>query len=350
MAAKKKKITSQLLRDHMFEMTELVEGEKGWPFHSVSCGWTVFDDVSGGIRDRIYTIGGGAGTGKTSFLSNIVYHLLKTNEEMVGLFVSLDQSYLDLVARFFALSSGLSVEQIRDPSLIEDEEDHQRREIGLKSMEDLQNRLVIVDQSHGMESIDDLEKAVKELRADFPDVPLVVGIDPVMSLRAKIPKEAPEERSEHVMNRLRALARLTKSAVFLSTHIEGAAREKRPSLKDLENSPGIIYGSDMIALLYNDSLNEFDTPFIEWEWGSEDTMIPIVECNVLKNKNSNFLGRIYYRFQNSATRFLECSFSDNEHFNEMLGNLDYFDDPKAKNNDLKRKVYKAPERKYEPIF
>ena len=62
------------------------------------------------------------------------------------------------------------------------------------------------------------------------------------------------------------------------------------------------------------------------------------------------MGRLFYRFFQSGTRYKECGMDENSYYNEMIGNLDYFTDPKAKKADLKKRVYQAPKREYEGIF
>ena len=115
-------------------LNELNEnGEAEWPHIGRNTGWSVYDELVGATKDRLYLFAGGAGCGKSSFVTQIFFNLLTNNEDMVGVFFSMDLSYLDLVARLYAISSKLTIEQIRDPSRITDEDDLRSREEGFES-------------------------------------------------------------------------------------------------------------------------------------------------------------------------------------------------------------------------
>ena len=338
------------LREHMRRLNEIQEnGKNEWPHVGRKTGWSVYDELVGTTKDRLYLFAGGAGSGKSSFVTQIFFNLITENEDMVGLFFSMDLSYLDLVARFYAISSKLTLEQVRDPSLITDEDDLKSREEGLKVMESIQDRVILVDQSHGIHSFHDVINQIENLRLDNPGKPMVVAIDPVSNLRTSEPGGR-VEKIDYIVSELKSKARLLSTAVLLSSPLVSGTRKERPHISDLEAQPALAYDTDLVALLYSDVLTNGETPFLEWEFGTEDLMVPIVEMNVVKNKNASFMGRLFYRFFQSGTRYKECGTDENSYYNEMLGNLDYFTDPKAKKADLKKRVYQAPKREYEGIF
>tara|TARA_Y100000589_G_scaffold326724_2_gene367064 strand:+ start:160 stop:1203 length:1044 start_codon:yes stop_codon:yes gene_type:complete len=338
------------LREHMHLLNELqVDGEGEWPHVGRDTGWPVYDELVGSTKDRLYLFAGGAGCGKSSFVTQIFFNLLTNNEDMVGLFFSMDLAYLDLVARLYAISSRLTLEQVRDPSIVSDEDDLVRREEGLKVMESLQDRVVLVDQSHGIHSLDDVIEQMQNLRKDNPNSPMVVAIDPVSNLRTSEPGSR-IEKVDYIVSELKSKARLLSTAILLSSPLISGTRKERPHISALEPQSSLVYDTDLVALLYSDVLTNGETPFLEWEFGTEDLMVPIVEMNVVKNKNASFMGRLFYRFFQSGTRYKECGMNENSYYNEMIGNLDYFTDPKAKKSDLKKRVYKAPKREYEGNF
>ncbi len=338
------------LREHMQLLhKQHVEGGSQWPYVGRDTGWPVYDEMVGSTRDRLYLFAGGAGCGKSSFVTQIFFNLLINNEDMVGIFFSMDLAYLDLVARLYAISSGLTLEQVRDPSSVTDEDDLVRREEGLRLMESLQDRVVLVDQSHGIQSLEDVTEQMQKLRDDNPDSPMVAAIDPVSNLRTLEPGGR-VEKIDYIVSDLRSKARLLSTAILLSSPLISGSRKERPQISALEPQSSLVYDTDLVALLYSDVLTNGETPFLEWEFGTEDLMVPIVEMNVVKNKNASFMGRLFYRFFQSGTRYKECGMDENSYYNEMIGNLDYFTDPKDKKSDLKKRVYKAPKREYEGIF
>ncbi len=337
--------------EHLNELEKHWDTPGGWPFYPVECGFPVLDDALGGFKDGLYLFAGGAGVGKTSFVTQLLFGLLEKNPNLHAILISMDQAYLDIVARFFSLCADLPVDLIRNPRKIKVREELEKRQKGFEILENLKSRLSILDQALMTCSLNGLEEQLAEWRKENPEEALLVVLDPVLSLRIK-GTETGFHQTEFLMAELKRMARAYKAGMILSSFLEHGSRKNRPVLEELEKWPGLLYEADFVGLLYNDSLNHFETPFLEWEWGSEDTMIPIVELNVLKNKNNTVLGRLFYRFFNSVTRYTECSRSENAHWNEMLGNLDHFGaDPQKRKSALKKKVYEAPKRKeYEGIY
>jgi replicative DNA helicase len=331
------------ISDHLLQLEGLQHKEGQWPFVGLSSGFTVLDSRINFFRDGLYLIGGGAGVGKTTFVAQTLFQLIYSHAESYGVFLSLDMPYLDIVARLMALTSHLPVNKILNPRTCNDEE-MEKREQGLRLMEKVQSRLEVMDQSHGIYDLKSLADYLEKLRDEQGDAPIFLAIDPVLALKTPGCTEL-RHKSEVIVEELKNMARRFRVGILLTANLDHAARRHRPSLEDIENYTGLIYGADLIGLLYNDSLNHFDTPFLEWEWGSENLMVPVVELNILKNKHHSSLGRIYFRFYNAETRYKECVDSENEHYNEMLGNLDYYgtEDRVKNKKDLKKKVYVTPE-------
>jgi replicative DNA helicase len=279
-----------------------------------------------------------------------LFQLLEQNEDAMGVMFTYDLSHLDLVARFCAIASNLSVDLVRNPSRLKTEEELEKREKGLEALSSIRERLLIFDQSHMEPTLQCVENEIETIRKSFKSCPLFICFDPVLSLSC--PEEPGEDRSEAIMRNLKRFTRKYQVGILATADLHRGAREHRPALKDLEKARGLLFGADFIGLMYNDSLNDFSTPFLEWEWGTDDMMVPVVEMNVVKNNHSAFLGRIYYHFYNSITRYKECLEPENEYYNEMLGNLDYYD-PEAgtkKKSNLQKRVYEAKPRKYEGNF
>jgi replicative DNA helicase len=338
-------MSGKKLSEHLQKMQELWVKPGKWPFYGVGSGFPVLDERVSDFRDGLYLFAGGAGVGKTTFLTQLVFQMLVKNPQMYGFFLSLDMSYLDIVARFLSLASRLPVEKVRNPTNSQTAEEREKRENGIRLLEELQYRLEIADQSHECFNLESIEQEVARMRENAGDgIPLVIGIDPVLGISTP-GIVSYREKSELISEKLKVIARKYGAGIVMSAQADNAARRERPQLRDVENYTGLIYGSDMIGLLYNDSLNSYDTPFMEWEWGTEDLMVPIVELNIVKNKHHSKLGRVFYRFFNSVTRYRECAEAEVDHYNDMLGNLEYYNtDPRVKGKkNLQKKIYVAPE-------
>jgi replicative DNA helicase len=332
------------LLDDLQKLQDVWSSEGEWPFHGVSSGYPLLDQRVNRFKDGLYMFAGGAGVGKTTFLVQLMFQLLYKNPTAYGMFLSLDMPYLDVVAKLMSLASGLTVDAVRAPENLSEEELEQR-ENGLRILQDMQHRLEVLDQSHECYDLDSLEKHMAEIREEEPDAPMFVAIDPVLSIKVR-EVIGLRDKSEVIVEKLKIMARQYKCGIIMSAHLDNAARKERPTLRDIENYTGLIYGADMIGLLYNDSLNEFDTPFLEWEWGTENLMVPVIEINVVKNKHHQKLGRLFYKFYNTKVRYRECVDSEVDHYNDMLGNLSHYETPakeRGKKNFIQKKVYVAPE-------
>lgn len=351
MSTEKKTKRAFRLDEHLKELEGYWEDDSRWPFHPAVSGFGVLDEFMGGFRDGTYLVAGGPGTGKTSFVTQLLFLLMHKNPTMQGVFLSLDQPYLDIVTRMFALCSELPVEMIRNPRKIQDREDMEKRLRGFEILEGIRERLQILDQSHDTFRLEDVEELLASAREEADDAPLMLAVDPVLEL-AVSGLYTPEDKAGKIMEELRRMARKYRAGILLGAHLEKAQRGQRPTISDLQNLPGLVYGADFVGLLYNDSLNDFESPFLEWEWGTENLMVPLVELNVVKNKHRKELGRLFYRFYNEETRYKECTQAENDHYNEMLNNLDHFDkSPGKRKKSGEKKVYVAPKRKeYEGIF
>jgi hypothetical protein len=104
-----------------------------------------------------------------------------------------------------------------------------------------------------------------------------------------------------------------------------AVSTRRPVKDDLEEIMGLLYDPYAVFFLYSDYLNNFDTPFLEWEWGKEDSfMIPISEALIAKNKMGSINSRIFFRFYEAYSRFKECAPQEVENYTAMIENLEKF--------------------------
>lgn len=346
----KKENHPRKLIDHLDLFNSKIGDELCWPIAGIRSGYTVIDEAVDTFKPGLYIFAGGTGTGKSSFLNNLMFGFLSNNKETCGLHFSYDVNYLEQVGKYLALSSNLPLDLIKNPSKIS-EDDLEKRFEGLEKLEEIQSRLIILDQNHDVQKIDQIENEIISLKEEYPDLPIVIAIDPISQL-IDTTHAYGEERDSYFVVELKRMARVYGVVVLMGVDLDIGAREYRPKLSQLEKKVALMYGAEFIGLLYNDTLNNFDTPLLEWEWATKDTMIPIIELNIVKNKSSSYLGRLFYRFYGSQCRYKECVKAENEYYNEMIENMDHFEeDPKnRKSISTGNKVYVTPKRTFEKKF
>lgn len=303
-----------------------------WPHVGLSCGFPLLSEHLGGFQDALYVVAGASRMGKSTFALQLIFQALVDSPEAHALFLSLDQPARELNARLVAMAGNVPVEYALrpDPELSEKYED--ARQQGLETLLGMKKRLTIIDESLGAIGLSDLNSFISQKRRRF-DGPLLLALDPIFKLRT--PKGGPEDygqRVEQLCQELKTLCTSHEVGVLATTRLSRGAGLRRPTLADLEEQPAILYEARSILLFYCDFFNDGSTPFLEWQWGTEDVEVPIFEVNVAKNKMGSFSGRLYFRFFNSRSRFKECHQLEIDNYDKMLLNLESSDaeDPRPK--------------------
>lgn len=291
-----------------------------WPHVGLRCRFPLLSEHLNGFRNSLYVLAGACRMGKTSFALQLLLDLLALHPEAHGVYVSLDQPARDLNLRMVAQAGDVSMDYLVNPSRERMEDCEEGKERGLRLMRHLSSRLHVIDESWGGLSTADVEEIVKRKRRET-DGPLFVAIDPVYELRVSVPTYSLDERVAAVARELKTLCTAHDVGFLVTTRLASAAGERRPEMVDLEEQASLLYAADVIALIYCDYLNNGDTVFLEWEWGTEDLMVPVFELDLVKNKMAAFSGRLYYRFYNSKSKFAECSALEGENYDRMLLNL-----------------------------
>ncbi|PCJ19292.1 MAG: hypothetical protein COB02_07850 [Candidatus Cloacimonadota bacterium] len=346
----KKNTHPRKLIDHLDLFNSQIGDELKWPLKGIASGFDVIDECVDNFKPGLYIFAGGTGTGKSSFLSNLMFGILSQDKNTCGIHFSYDVNYLEQVGKYLSLASNLPLDLIKNPKKIE-EDDLEKRFEGLDKLREIQTRLIILDQNHDVQEVSQIEQEIIELKNEYPNSPIVITIDPVSQL-VDDKHSFGNERDHHLIVELKRISRIYEVVILMGVDLDVGAREKRPKLSQLEKKVSLMYGAEFIALLYNDTLNNFDTPLLEWEWASKDTMVPIIELNIVKNKSASFLGRLFYRFYGSQCRYKECVKHENEYYNEMIENMDHFDEDPKKRKSIStgNKVYVTPKRKFEKKF
>jgi replicative DNA helicase len=306
-----------------FEFSLDSEQAVRWPNRGL---YTTFPQLSQGLdgfRNYLYLFAGGSRMGKSTFLLQLAYDLLRLREDCRVLFLSLDQPVRDLHLRMVAMAGQCHLDFLSNPTVEGEEKYLKKKRKGLKLVSRLKDRLHLVDESHGAMDMDEIRLMVTELREGF-DGPLFVVVDPIFKIRSHLTLQQTslDERTGFLAAELKTLAMQKKVGILASTRLQRGAGARRPELRDLEEQSSLLYEAAAVCLLYCDASNDGNTPFLEWEWGTDDLMVPIFELDVVKNKMGPAVGRLFYRFYQSYSRFKECSELEVDNFRRMLENLE----------------------------
>lgn len=293
-----------------------------WPQRGVRTAFPLLSDALDGFRNLLYVIAGGARMGKSILLLQLVYDLLRFDPTARAVFVSLTQPARELNLRLVAMAGRCHLDYLSRPTPEGEEKYEKKKQAGLRRAGELRERLRIVDESLGAVDLDEVSAMVRELRDEGPG-PIFLAIDPLFKLRSReLAYSAPlDDRVGYLAHELKSLALQEAVGLLVTTRLDTGSGAVRPTLMDLDGQSNLVYEADFLGLAYCDAVNHADTPLSEWEWGTDDLMVPIYELLVAKNRMGSFAGRLFYRFYQSFSSFKECSNLEVDNYNRMLQNL-----------------------------
>ncbi len=323
---------------HIAEMQELIDDHraKKRSYLGLQTNFPILMEKLNGFQKEFYLITGGVGMGKSTFATQLAWDLVCLNPELTVLYFSLDLNRLDTTAKIVSQAVELPIDYVKNPySARPDFEEKRSR--GLKTVSDMSSRLILVDESNGRQFIDDIKKHVKRTRLEKGGEVAVI-IDPLFKVLLRNQQQMSfNERCNLLSSELKSLAAVEGVTVIATAGLPKAISNRRPVKEDLEEIMGLLYDPYAVFFLYCDYLNNFDTPFLEWEWGKEDSfMIPITEAFIAKNKMGSTNSRIFYRYFEAYSRFKECAPQEVENYSAMIDNLERFKE--QQNNNAARRA------------
>lgn len=284
----------------------------------IDTGFRILTEKTGGFENELYLVAGGAGMGKSTFLIQLAWQLANADPDLSVILLSLDHRHLDVTTKFISQSAQLPAKYVKNP-FIPDIGLETRRQEAVSFVSSLKERIQILDETHGSVALTDLDNLLHMARSDGHDK-LVLVVDSAMKLEN--PGIFGFERHEAIAYHLKRLTRMHHLPVIASVNLPGHAQNRPPSKDDLASMPAFLYEPYAVFLLYCDFVNNFETPFLEWEWNTEDMMVPVMELSVIKNKMDEFRGKLFYRFYNSMSYFKECAQEEMDNYNDMLVNIE----------------------------
>jgi replicative DNA helicase len=285
-------------------------------------GFEKLDDITEGLDTGFCLVAGYYAVGKSTFMTQMGLQMLKANENVYWLCFSIDDSKRLQVLRTVANLAGMRINDIRRPYDINDEVALQSRANTYLAMkETYANRLRIYDQSDGIGDLpgNSLKAISGRIRADFTAISEATDGRPVMlvtidSFYNIAPDESglwgsPTAKTEYIGKMLKELLHLEVEGVdvlpiiMCTAHLRKDTR--KPTMDSIKDSIGPSYDSDLALLCYCDVMANDANAQVFHKIPGTDEKQPVLEVRVGKNKYSEKLGYIYYRFFKGRTSFSE---------------------------------------------
>lgn len=313
---------------HLEEMQELIQvsKERRRGYLGFETNFPIFQEKLNGLQKEFYLITGGVGMGKSTFLTQIAWDLVSSNPDLTVLYFTLDLNRLDVTAKLVAQAAEVPIDFVKNP-YVTNSAFEERRQMGLTKVTQMRDRLFIIDESNGRIFLDDIKRVVKRTKLERGGEVAVV-IDPIFKIHVKQERLNFHEKCNLLSAELKTIAAVEGVALIASAGLPKAISNRRPVREDLEEIMGLLYDPYVVCFLYCDFLNDFETPFLEWEWGKDNFMIPITELHVAKNKMGSINSRIFYRYYETFSKFKECAPQEVENYNAMIENLQKFKEDK----------------------
>ena len=284
-------------------------GLQGW-----TTGYELFDSSMSGIpkEDTMITFAGDANVGKTGFMFELALRLAKLNDNIMVLFMSIDDSRQQAIARLVALESGLRINQVSHPTEnIKTDQDNIKLENGWRAMRKLieDGRFSIKDNSHG-NTLDFAESWIRWVKENNPDKEIAFFLDNFHKLGDEKSKDE-RVRFKHASGRIHALKNKLHFTAICTMEIRkllGGQKNQRPILQDISESKQMEYDNNLIGMVYSDLHAKRQDSKVFWTDMVNEEMIrkPVIEIDVQKNKITEFKGVLYYKFNPEYSKFCEC--------------------------------------------
>lgn len=292
------------------QFDERKAGLQGW-----KTGYEVFDACISGIpkEDAMITFAGDANIGKTGFMFELALRLARYNEDIMVLFMSIDDSRQQAIARLVALEADLMIKDVSHPiQNVTDETKKEKLLRGWSSFRKLveSNRFLLKDNTHG-NTLDFAEGWIRWAKENYPDKKIVFFLDNFHKLGDEINKDE-RIRFKHASARIHAMKNKLHITAICTMEIRklvGEGKNMRPVLQDISESKQMEYDNNLIGMVYSDVHSKRDDAKVFWSGNVDGKTVkrPVFEVDIQKNKISEFKGTLYYKFSPEYSRFNECS-------------------------------------------
>ncbi|MCS7046417.1 MAG: replicative DNA helicase [Gemmataceae bacterium] len=226
------------------------KGDRGWG--GVPTGFVDLDTLTAGFQEsELIIIAARPSVGKTAFALNILRHVV-VEEHMPALFVSLEQSRVEIAERLLCNQARLRSDRLRKGYLSMEERDRLHAAIDVLGQASL-----FIDDTPGQNM---LRIAANARRLKLRHNIRIVVIDYLQLIDPETRgRESRQEQVAVISRRLKFLARELKIPVVALAQVNRASEDRadhRPRLSDLRESGAIEQDADTVFLLHRPEYHE----------------------------------------------------------------------------------------------
>lgn len=308
------KIDKNALLSEMMAIKEY--GESKDSHKSISLGphfQTLENALSGDLRQKFIMVGGCANTGKTSFLVNLAWAMATHNDDLLPVFLTIDDSGKELTPRFIThdiakssladsnmdMFNVINIDKAARIIMYKDEPEYEavfaaRDESWTNLMKYFNNdKLIIIDSEKG-KSIDFINFIVKSLSEKFPEKRVMMFIDNFHLVSIGGYEEG-RAKYKALSGSMKSICKKYDATIISTVEYTKIPKGQKPSNNNLAESVALEYDSNCIIHLYShmhDFLEESDFYYQD----PNGNKYPLIEMIIGKNKISSFKGSLWSIF------------------------------------------------------
>jgi replicative DNA helicase len=216
----------------------------------IPTGFSKLDDITLGLqRGELIVVAGRPAMGKTAFVMNIVEHVLKDDQLLVGVF-SMEMSASQLLTRMISSLGRIKLRAIRTGRF--EGEDQLNLKRALEILES--SRLVIDDSSN--HTINSIRSKIIDWCTPHKTIGLVV-IDYIQLMGDQAGSDSRAAEVAQISRSLRSLAKELGIPIIIISQLNRSLEQrvdKRPIISDLKESGAIEQDADLILFVHREEV------------------------------------------------------------------------------------------------
>ena len=282
----------------------------------IRTGYRELDEALNGLQEaRAVGIGGKANHGKSAFVSNIAYNVLKLNEDCIVIMHTTDDSRETFLSRLIAIDQNLIINSVTNPKdkfkIFKDGKafiDENKKQLWYNGVKNIQSmveggRLIVKDSTHGT-SLGYTESLIKYYKYNNPNKRILVIFD---NFHKATDFAEMEERIRYkrMSGHIKLLSEKYNVAFVATMEYTKIEEGTQPSNTRLAESSQMEYDLSVILHVYN-QLKDIGTDRTKLVIDPKaEVPIPVVEIKVGKNKQGSFADSLFYKFTTEMGKFEE---------------------------------------------
>ena len=222
------------------------------------------EDIEG-IQSGLYCIGGDANTGKTAFLVNLFMDIIDSNNDVYGIYFSLDDNKNTILNRIIAMFSKVEINKIDKLGLLENEDEKNRIQESYDKVKELAKNQFDIQDISDTENFEGLKRIIEVKKSK--NKRLVVAIDGLHNLETGSSSENIRVDNINRANQIKKIVDSFDIPVLTTVELRKADANKQHdrniSIHDINESGKFGYNANLVWMLQNKDIDSLESEEID---------------------------------------------------------------------------------------